>query len=109
MYLYVLKWDVNPKKNELYEDWALKAIRRSLSVPGVAEVRAFRPIAGQSQVVVTFQFADFESWSSWFNDDEIQKLFNELFALAVNVQRELWEPSPLMPEPVRAASNTLEE
>lgn len=100
MYLYVLKWDINPNRSEAYDEWALKAIRRSLAVPGVHEVRAFRPIAGGSQVVVTFEFDDFESWSSWFNDAQIQQVFNELFSMAANVYRELWEPSPLIPEPI---------
>ena len=100
MYLYVLKWDINPRRIEAYDKWALKAIRRSITVPGVLEVRAFRPIAGQSQVVVTFEFEDFESWSFWFNDAQIQMIFNELFAMAVNVHRELWEPSPLIPDPI---------
>ena len=101
MYLYVLKWDLDPRRAEIYEEWALKSLKRAILVPGVTEVRAFRPIAGQSQVVVTFEFKAFEDWSSWFNDTGIQSIFNELFLMATNVQRELWEPSPLISEPIR--------
>ena len=106
MYLYVLRWDINPARGEAYDNWAVKAIRRSLSIPGVVEVRAYRPIAGQSQVVVTFDFNDFESWSAWFNDPQVQIIFNELSSMATNVHRELWEPSPLIPEPINLTGST---
>jgi antibiotic biosynthesis monooxygenase (ABM) superfamily enzyme len=108
MYLYVLRWDINPSKSEDYENWAVKAIRRSISIPGVVEVRAFRPIAGQSQVVVTFEFQDFEAWTDWFNDQQVQAVFNELFSMAINVHRELWEPSPLIAEPIRPSTKQSE-
>ncbi|HET6445624.1 MAG TPA: antibiotic biosynthesis monooxygenase [candidate division Zixibacteria bacterium] len=108
MYLYVLKWDINPRRSDAYDDWAQKAIKRSIEVPGVLEVRAFRPMAGESQVVVTFEFEDFDSWSLWFNDDHIQQVFNELFAMAANVNRELWEPSPLIPEPINLTGHSPE-
>lgn len=104
MYLYVLRWDINPSRGEDYDRWATKAIEQSMLAPGVVEVRAFRPIAGQSQVVVTFEFQDFETWSAWFNDPIIQRIFNELFSMATNVHRELWEPSPLIPEPIRSSA-----
>lgn len=100
MHLYVLKWDINPRRNESYDEWALTSIKRSLVVPGVREVRAYRPMAGESQVVVTFEFEDFDSWSNWFNHEKTQKIFIELFGMAANVETELWEPSPLIPEPI---------
>jgi antibiotic biosynthesis monooxygenase (ABM) superfamily enzyme len=108
MYLYVLKWDINPKRNQSYDEWALETIKRALEVPGVMEVRAYRPLAGESQVVVTFGFEDFDSWSEWFNDDLIQQIFIELYGMAANVQRELWEPSPLIPEPINVSDESPE-
>lgn len=100
MLLYVLKWDILPERLDDYEQWAKFAIGRSIREPGVEEFRAYRPVAGISQVVVTYEFSDFEAWTNWFNSSVIQQTFDELFNLATNVQRELWEPSPLSPEPI---------
>ncbi|MFN2187408.1 MAG: antibiotic biosynthesis monooxygenase [Candidatus Promineifilaceae bacterium] len=109
MHLYVLRWDINPKAGDRYVAWAQKAITKSLEVPGVKEVRAYRPLAGESQVVVTFEFKDFDSWSTWFNDDPIQKLFTELYGMGLNVETELWEPSPIAPVPLRGEDSQAEE
>ena len=100
MHLYVLKWDINPKSEGAYNKWALEAIQRTLDIPGVREFRAYRPLAGDSQVVVTFEFATFEDWSSWFDDETVQQAFTQLFGMGKNVDRELWGPSPLIPEPI---------
>ena len=103
MLLYVLRWDIIPSKANDYEKWAEFAIGRTVRVPGVQEFRAYRPVAGKSQVVVTYEFVDFNSWEAWFNSETIQEIFDQLFNLATNVQRELWEPSPIAPEPVTVA------
>ena len=104
MHLYVLRWDIIPSRADNYKQWAEFAIGRTVRVPGVQEFRAYRPVAGKSQVVVTYEFADFDSWETWFNNKIIQEIFEQLFNLATNVQRELWEPSPIAPEPVSAAA-----
>ena len=104
MVLYVLRWDINPSRADEYEKWAEFAIGQTVRVPGVLEFRAYRPVAGKSQVVVTYDFTDFDSWEAWFNNRVIQEIFDQLFNLATNVQRELWEPSPIAPEPVRGAT-----
>lgn len=101
MYLYVLRWDIITGRSEDYETWTKFAIERTLAVPGVKEFRAFRPAAGSSQVVVTYEFTSFEDWTSWFNNPDIQQIFDKLFELTTNVDRELWEPSPLAPAPIR--------
>lgn len=101
MVLYVLKWDIIPSKAEEYQTWARFAIKRTVDVPGVIETCAYRPVAGHSQVVTTYAFTNFESWATWFSHPIVQSVFNELFSLATNVHRELWEPSPIIPEPIR--------
>lgn len=100
MFLYVLKWDIIPGKVEDYLNWAAIAIGRTVRAPGVQEFRAYRPVAGKSEVVVTYEFADFNAWETWFNNQVIQEIFDQLFNLTTNVERELWEPSPIAPEPV---------
>jgi len=104
MLLYFLRWDIKPSTANEYEKWAEFAIGQTVRVPGVLEFRAYRPIAGKSQVVVTYEFADFNSWETWFNNKVIQEIFDQLFNLATDVQRELWEPSPIAPDPVTVAA-----
>jgi antibiotic biosynthesis monooxygenase (ABM) superfamily enzyme len=101
MVLYVRKWDIHPDKTEAYLKWTESAIKRSLAVPGVVEFRAYRGGPGASQVIVTWEFADWAAWAAWTGSEEMQKLLTELHTLAVNVTSELWGPSPVVPAPIR--------
>ena len=104
MVLQVMKWNIHPDKAEAYLEWAQNAVRRTLAVPGVTEFRAYRPATGTSQVVSTYEFADMASWSAWQNNEEMQKIMDELRTLALNVDVEVWGPSPVVPEPIRPGS-----
>ncbi|MBC7227358.1 MAG: antibiotic biosynthesis monooxygenase [Thermoflexales bacterium] len=101
MVLYVVKWDVHPDKAEAYEQFTQRAIQRTLAVPGVVEFRAYRPAAGASQALVTYEFADLATWAAWYAHEEAQNVLAELHTLALNVTTELWGPSPLVPRPIR--------
>ena len=101
MVLSVSKWDIHPDKAEAYLKWTKGAIKRSMSVPGVVEFRAYRGAAGAPQVVITWEFADMSAWAAWNSSEEIQKVLTELRTVAVNVTNELWGPSPVVPAPIR--------
>lgn len=101
MVLYILKWDVHPDKVQEYGDWAKTAIPSLLAVPGLVEFRGYRPATGSSQVVTTYEFADFESWAAWYGNEEVQKIVNERRAFTINESAELWGPSPIVPAPIR--------
>lgn len=101
MVLSVMKWNIHPDKVEDYLKWTEGAIRRTLAVPGVIEFRAYRPATGASQVVVTYEFADLEAWAAFYAHEDVQEVLDELHTLALNVTREVWGPSPVVPEPVR--------
>lgn len=101
MVLYIMKWDILPGKVEDYLKWTEGAIKRTLSVPGVVEFRAYRPATGDSQVVVTYEFEDIATWADFYAHETIQNILDELRALATNVSTELWGPSPVVPEPIR--------
>jgi quinol monooxygenase YgiN len=101
MVLYVMKWDILPDKVKAYLEWTQGAISRTLAVPGVVEFRAYRPATGESQVVVTYEFADMAAWAAWHDHEDMQKVLDELYTLTTNVSRELWGPSPVVPEPIR--------
>jgi quinol monooxygenase YgiN len=101
MVMQVLKWDIHPDKKEAYMKWTQGAIQRTLAAPGVVEFRAYRPASGSSQVVITYEFADMTAWAAWYGHEETQKVLDELHTLALNVNLELWGPSPVVPAPIR--------
>jgi len=101
MVLHVIKWDIHPEKVEDYIAWAKTAVPRILAVPGLVEFRAYRPATGSSQTVTTYEFVDFESWATWYANEEIQKIINERRAFTINETSELWGPSPVAPDPIR--------
>ena len=101
MVLVVMKWDIHPDKMETYLKWTESAIKRTLAAPGVVEFRAYRPATGASQVVVTYEFADLATWTAWYGNEDVQKVLNELRTLTLNVNTEVWGPSPVVPAPIR--------
>ena len=98
--LAVMKWDIYPDKVEAYLKWTAGAIKRTLAAPGVVEFRAYRGIAGTPQVQITYEFADLAAWTTWRSNGEVQKVFDELYTVALNVTTELWGPSPVVPKPI---------
>jgi quinol monooxygenase YgiN len=104
MVLQVMKWNIHPDKTDAYLKWTESAIKRSLAVPGVVEFRAYRPATGASQVVTTYEFADLVAWAAWQSNGDMQELMDELRSLALNVNIEVWGPSPVVPAPIRPAS-----
>ncbi len=101
MVLYIMKWDILPDKMEAYPKWAESAIRRTLAVPGVIEFRAYHPATGAFQVVVTYEFADMAAWAAWYAHEDVRKVRDELCNFTANLTRELYGPSPIVPEPIR--------
>jgi len=101
MVLYIMKWDIHPDKADAYLKWSESAIKRTLAVPGVVEFRAYRPAAGASQAVITYEFNDLEAWAAWNSKESVQQVLTELRTLALNVKSELWGPSPVVPTPIR--------
>jgi quinol monooxygenase YgiN len=98
--LYVEKWNIHPDKVEAYTKWTGSAIQRTTAVPGVVQFRAYRPATGTHQVVVTYEFANLAAWAAWYNNEEVQKTRDELRTLVIDVDLELWGPSPIVRAPV---------
>ncbi|NQU33127.1 MAG: antibiotic biosynthesis monooxygenase [Bacteroidetes bacterium] len=96
-----MKWDIHPDKVEAYAKWAQTAIKRTISVPGVVEFRAYRSATGSSQVVTTYEFSEMSDWAAWNSNADMQKVMEELHTLALNVNIEIWGLSPVVPEPIR--------
>ncbi len=70
---------------DAYLKWAKGAIKRELAHPGVVEFRAYRPVTGAHQVVITYEFADMAAWAAWQAHEEVEKVRTELHTLALNV------------------------
>lgn len=102
MILYVSKFDIRSDKREEYANWADKAIRRIVEAPGIDEFRGYRPITGSHEVAVTYEFKDMNAWSTWFSNEDIQKMFVEARLYCENMTAEIWWPSPVAPKPVRS-------
>ncbi|MCD4676303.1 MAG: hypothetical protein K8S18_09965 [Desulfobacula sp.] len=101
MVLCVCKWDILPGKLEEYTEWSGAAMQRQFGIPGIKEFRAYRPVTGSHQIVITYEFADFASWATWMENETIQKVNQELRDYALNIKFELMGPSPIVPEPIR--------
>jgi antibiotic biosynthesis monooxygenase (ABM) superfamily enzyme len=101
MVIYMQQWDILPDKAGDYAEWADSAVSRLLSVPGVVEFRAFRPVAGDRQAGVTYEFTDLESWARWRSNETVVAVWGEARAYMDNTRTELWGPSPVVPEPIR--------
>ena len=101
MALYVGKYDIRPEKAGEYEEWAKSAMGRMFAVPGIVELRAYRPVTGSYQVAVTYEFADMNAWAAWSSNEDMLKLWDEARAYITNVSYELWGPSPIISEPIR--------
>ncbi len=52
-------------------------------------------------MAVTYAFADLAAWATWYDDEGVQQVLDELHTVAVNVNIELWGPSPVVPQPIR--------
>lgn len=101
MVLQVMKFDIHPDKAEAYAKWTEGAIKRTVAGPGVVEFRAYRAVAGAPQIVITYEFADLAAWAAWSSDEDVQRVLNELHTLALNVDIQVWGPSPVVPQPIR--------
>ena len=100
MVLQVMKWDIHPDKVNEYMNWAQTAIKRTVSAPNVVEFRAYRPIGG-TQVVTTVEFESMKAWVEFYENEDMKKIMEEIHTLALNVNVEVWGPSPVVPTPIK--------
>lgn len=99
--LQVAKFDIRPDMAAAYVAWAMPNVQVQLSVPGVVEIRSHRPIAGSSQAVVTYEFADLAAYAAWRSHPEIERIAAEVHKYCENISAEIWGPSSATPAPLR--------
>jgi regulator of protease activity HflC (stomatin/prohibitin superfamily)/heme-degrading monooxygenase HmoA len=100
MVLYVMKYDLRPERTNDYIN--ISALERIRAIPGLVELRAYRPVAGSHQIVVTYEFADMAAFAAYVSHDDFHKLMMEVRAFVTNVSTEVWGPSLLAPKPIRS-------
>jgi quinol monooxygenase YgiN len=101
MVLYVIKYNIHPDKTDAFQGWVKVVIPKILAIPGVVEFRAYRPLSGSWQVATTVEFADLAAWTNAANSDAMTKINDELHTLALDINHEIWGPSPAVPTPLR--------
>ena len=89
MMLYILRANMLTDKLETYREWMKKAIKRTLTVPGVIEFREYRT-ESSAQVMVTYKFEDMRSWSKWNSNKDIKVFLNEMEEYTSNFTAEIW-------------------
>ncbi len=90
MVLYTCKWDIIAGKAEEYAEWSQGAMQRLFSVPGITEFRAYRPVTGSYQAVVTYEFKTFSSWATWMENESVQNVNQELRDYASNIKFDIY-------------------
>jgi heme-degrading monooxygenase HmoA len=99
--IYLQQWNIRPEKATEYPKWSQSALKRLLGVPGVVEFRAYRMVAGEREVSVTYQFKDLAAWASWRAHDDVNAVWEESRAYLDDMRVELWGPSPIVPDPLK--------
>ena len=51
--------------------------------------------------MTTTEFADLADWQAWYESEAVQSTLAEMASVAVNLETELWGPSPVVPQPIR--------
>lgn len=105
----IVRWDVHPDKVQAYMAWAQTSIPRLLTAPGLVELRAYRPIIGNSQVVTVYEFPDLASWATWHMHAEVRRFTDERRTFTINEFSELWGVSPIWPNPMRPEGEVYRE
>ena len=99
--LAVMRWNIRPEKAREYGEWARESTRRTLGVPGCVEFRAWRPVTGNTETVITYEFPDLSAWAKWRESAEVQAVTDEMRPFVSDLVIELWGPSPVVPAPIR--------
>lgn len=101
MVLWVMKYDINPDKPDAYVAWAQGAIPSVLGAGNVVEFSGYRPVSGSRDVALTVSFANLADWQAWYESEAYQTATAEMASVTLNVETELWGPSPVVPQPIR--------
>lgn len=105
MALYISAWDL-PDDPELLKQYNVKAkdwVAMILRQPGVKEFRAYRdPLMNTPSVMIHIEFDSLESIVRYLKTNDFSQAYAEMSALGcMNFTNEMWDGSPLIPEPLK--------
>jgi len=111
MALLQMSWDLPsndrlPIYNERTRtDW----IPRLLHQPGVREFRGYRnPRRISPQVLIHIEYTDLDSLHNWLASPEYAAMMSEMREVGCKqFKSEVWERSPVMPEPLRPSAEKM--
>ena len=105
MALYISAWDLpsNEENLKAYNQKAKDWIKIVLSQPGVKEFRGYRdPLRNSPVVMIHIEFDNLESIIKYLKSEDFKKTNSEMLKLGCsNFSNEMWDGSPLIPEPLR--------
>jgi hypothetical protein len=108
MALVMVTWDLPPGEQlAIYNESVRTEWRRTvLQQPGVTEVRAYRnPHHTTPQVMVHVEFDSLASWHAFLASESYGGLMFDLRAVGcTHLAVQVWDASPLVPEPVTPPS-----
>jgi hypothetical protein len=105
MALYISAWDL-PRDEKLLKQYNEKSkewVGLVLKQPGMKEFRAYRdPLRNSPAVMVHMEFDSLESILKYLKSEDLEKTTTEMTELGcTNFINEMWDGSPLIPEPLR--------
>jgi len=105
MALCISAWDLPTDKALLkkYNEKAKGWVKKTLSQPGVKEFRAYRdPLGNSPEVMVHIEFDSLESIIRYLKSEDTKNTTDEMIQLGcTNLSNEMWDGSPLIPEPLK--------
>jgi hypothetical protein len=98
-----LRYDILPGVDQqAYAEWAKMAIGLVLQAKGVVEFRGRRNTLGSPTVKATSEWKSIADWANFVESEGWKMAMTELRAkFAANIRIEIWEPSPLVPKPLK--------
>jgi quinol monooxygenase YgiN len=98
-------YDFTPGYDEnAYTDLVRRATNMMVKADGFVEFRAHRNILGSPQVRRTSVWENLEFWAKLAQTPEFQKITTEFSGFVTNLDVQIWGPSPLTPEPIKATA-----
>jgi heme-degrading monooxygenase HmoA len=98
----VQKYDLLPGVDqEAYAELMKKVIAALLRAPGLVEIDARRNLLGSPQVRATSVWQSLADWEATREHEELVALEVESRRHVTNMSVEIWEPSPLLTQPLR--------
>jgi heme-degrading monooxygenase HmoA len=94
-------YDFTPNMDHgAYADLVRRATRLMVAADGFVEFRAHRNLVGNPHVRRTSVWESLSDWAALTQQPEYQAITEEFRTFVVNLDVQLWGPSPLTPEPV---------